>query len=211
MAKYIKQEMPDIHRDGSKKYYYRMQSNGNVSTGELIRTICRHGGVGLSESVFHHALDDLAKELACKLAEGYTVTLDGIGTFQATIGVRKEKRTDGGNEGETRLNARSLELNGVGYKADRELIKEASMRCDLERAGTSCINQSPYTKAERLQMAKDYLNREEHPYMRIAEYAELTFLPKSTASLELRTFAADPTSGIVSRGKASHIVYVLKG
>ena len=32
MAKYIKQEMPDIHKDGNQKCYYRMQSSGNVST-----------------------------------------------------------------------------------------------------------------------------------------------------------------------------------
>lgn len=208
MAKYIKQEMPDIRKDGSKKCYYRMQSNGNVSTDELIHTICMHGGVGLGESVFRHALDDLADELARRIAEGYTVTLDGIGTFQAAIGVREGKEMDGIDGDESRHNAQSLELKGVNYKADRSLVKEAHRRCRLVRAGTSHVNRSPHTKKERLQMAKDYLST--HPYMRIADYAEMTQLPKSSASLELRTFASDPASGIASNGKATHIVYVMR-
>lgn len=206
MAKYIKQEMPDIRKDGSKKCYYRMQNNGNVSTDKLIRTICMHGGVGLSESVFRHALEDLADELACKIAEGYTVTLDGIGTFQAAIGVCEGKEMDGIDGDEPKHNAQSLELKGVNYKADRSLVKEAHRRCRLVRAGTNHVNRSPHTKEERLQMAKDYLSI--HPYMRIADYAEMTQLPQSSASLELRTFASDPASGIASNGKATHIVYV---
>lgn len=198
--------MPDIRKDGNKKCYYRMQSNGNVSTDELIRTICMHGGVGLGESVFRHALEALADELACKIAEGYTVTLDGIGTFQAAIGVCEGKEMDGIDGDEPKHNAQSLELKGVNYKADRSLVKKAHRKCKLVRAGTSRVNRSPHTKEERLQMAKDYLST--HPYMKIADYAAMTQLPKSSASLELRTFASDPTSGIASDGKATHIVYV---
>ena len=210
MAKYIKQEMPDLQKDGSKKCYYRMQSYGNVSTDKLIHAICMHGGVGLSESVFRHALEDLAFELACKLAEGYTVTLDGIGTFQATIGVCDGKEKDSVDGEGTERNAQSLELNGVSYRADRMLIKEAGRRCELERAGTIRVNRSPYSKDGRLQMLKEYLASREHPYIRIADYAELTHLPKSSATKELRAFAADPASGIASNGKATHIVYVLR-
>lgn len=210
MAKYIKQEMPDLNRDGSKKSYYRMQSYGNVSTDELIHTICLHGGVGLSESVFRHALEDLADELACKIAEGYSVTLDGIGTFQAAIGVCKDKEAITADGEDRKLNAQSLELNGVRYRADRGLIASANMRCSLERVGTGHVNRSPYTKEERLQMAKDYLTSGGHPYMRIAEYAEMTRLPKSSASAELRAFASDPDTGIASNGKVPHVVYVLR-
>lgn len=210
MARYIKQEMPDLHKDGSKKCYYRMQSSGNVSTDNLIHTICMHGGVGLSESVFRHALEDLAHELAISLAEGYSVTLDGIGTFNATIGLCGDKEMDTIDGDETKRNAQSLELNGINYRPDRTLIKEANMRCELERAGTRRINRSPYTKEERLQIAKDYLSNSKHPHLRITEYAEMTRLPKSSAAKELREFASDPVTGIASNGKATHIVYVLR-
>lgn len=209
MVKYIKQEMPDLRKDGSKKCYYRMQSYGNVTTDELIHTICLHGGVGLSESVFRHALEDLADELACKIAEGYSVTLDGIGTFRAAIGVREDKDMDTLDGEETKRNAQSLELKRINYKADGLLVKRARGRCRLERAGTRRVNPSPYTKDERLQMAKGFLSDGLHPYMKTDDYARMTHLPKSTASKELRDFVSDPKSGITSSGKATHIVYVL--
>lgn len=209
MAKYIKQEMPDLNGDGSKRCYYRMQSCGNVTTDELIHTICYHGGVGLSESVFRHALQELAVELAHKIADGYSVTLDGVGTFRATIGVREEKDMDTLDGDEVKRNAQSLELKGVGYRAAGRLVKLARSHCRLERGGTGRVNRSPYTKAERLQLAKDFLSADAHPYMRLSDYVELTLLSRSSASLELRAFALDPQSGLVASGRGSHLVYVL--
>ena len=209
MAKYIKQEMPDIHKDGSEKCYYRIQSNGNVSTDELIHTICCHGGVGLSPSVFRSALDELALELARKIAEGYSVTLEGVGTFRATIGVKEEKVMDTLDGDEVKRNAQSLEMKGVSYRADNELVKRGRNHCRLERGGVRRVNPSPYSLAERLQLAKDFLSTDANRFMKVADYMLLTCLPKSTASRELRTFAADPASGIVSTGRRTHSVYVL--
>ena len=209
MAKYIKQEMPDIHKDGNQKCYYRMQSSGNVSTDELIHSICYHGGVGMSEDAFRHALGELSNELARKQADGYSVTLDGVGTFRATIGVKEEKEMDTLDGDEVKRNAQSLELKGVNYRADSELVKKGRSHCRLERAGTGRVNRSPYTKAERLQLAKDFLSTDAKPYMKLSDYAELTQLSRSSASIELRAFAADPGSGLKACGRGSHIVYVL--
>lgn len=208
MAKYIKQEMPDIRKDGSKKCYYRLQSSGNVSTDELIHTICYHGGVGLSESVFRHALQELSRELARKMADGYSVTLDGVGTFRATIGLCADKEPDTLDGYEVKRNAQSLELKGVSYRTDKSLVKNARARCRLERGGTGRVNRSPHTRAERLQLAKDFLSAGGHPYMRLSDYVGLTLLSRSSASIELRAFASDPASGIRSSGRGSHVVYV---
>ena len=209
MAKYIKQEMPDIHKNGSKKCYYRMQSNGNVSTDELIHTICYHGGVGLSEDALRHALGELTAELARKIADGYSVTLDGVGTFRATIGLCDGKEPDTLDGDEVKRNAQSLELKGVTYRTDNELVKRARSQCRLERGGTGRVIPSPYTRDERLQLAKDFLSAGATPYMKIADYMQLTRLPKSTASRELRAFAANPASGIKSTGRLTHSVYIL--
>ena len=210
MAKYIKQEMPDIRKDGSRKCYYRMQSNGNVTTDELIHTICYHGGVGLSESVFRSALQELSAELARKMADGYSVTLDGVGTFRATIGVKEEKDMDTLDGDEVKRNAQSLEVKGVTYRADGELVKKARSRCRLERGGIGRVNPSPYTRAERLQLAKDFLSADANPYMKVADYARLTGLTPSSAAKELRVLSADPESGIAVKGRSTHIVYVLR-
>ena len=209
MAKYIKQEMPDIRKDGSRKCYYRMQSNGNVTTDELIHTICYHGGVGLSESVFRSALQELSAELARKMADGYSVTLDGVGTFRATIGVKEEKEMDTLDGDEVKRNAQSLEVKGVSYRADNELVKRTRSHCRLERGGTARVNRSPYTKAERLQRAKIFLSDGAHPCMKLSDYVELTHLSRTSASLELRAFAADPQSGIAAIGRTTHRVYIL--
>lgn len=45
----------------------------------------------LDAGILEHALSKIARNLAEQLAEGNTVTLDGIGTFQATLGVKKDK------------------------------------------------------------------------------------------------------------------------
>ena len=209
MAKYIKQEMPDIHKDGNPKCYYRIQSNGNVSTDELIHTICYHGGVGMSEDALRHALGELAVELARKIADGYSVTLDGVGTFRATIGVKEEKVMDTLDGDEVKRNAQSLEMKGVTYRADNELVKRGRSHCRLERGGTRRVNPSPYSLAERLQLAKDFLSTDANRFMRLADYMLLTRLPKSTASRELRALAANPASGIVSTGRRTHSVYIL--
>lgn len=209
MAKYIKQEMPDLNKDGNKLCYYRMQGSGNVSTDELIHTICYHGGVGLSESVLHSALQELSREMARKIADGYSVTLDGVGTFRATIGVKDEKEMDTLDGNEAKRNAQSLELKGVSYRADNKLVKRAHSHCRLERGGTARVNRSPYTKAERLQLAKDFLSTGAKPYMNLSDYVQLTHLSRSSASIELRTFAADPESGITAIGRTTHRVYIL--
>ncbi|MEE1222968.1 MAG: DNA-binding protein [Bacteroidaceae bacterium] len=210
MAKYIKQEMPDIRKDGSRKCYYRMQSNGNVTTDELIHTICYHGGVGLSESVFRSALQELSAELARKMADGYSVTLDGVGTFRATIGVKEEKDMDTLDGDEVKRNAQSLEVKGVTYRADGELVKKTRSHCRLERGGTGRVNRSPYTQAERLQQAKAFLSDGTHPYMRLSDYVRLTRMSRTTASEELRALAADPKSGIAVSGRGTHIMYVMR-
>ncbi len=85
MAKYIKQEIPDLHGTGETKCYYRLQKSRNLSTKEFLEYIGKHGL--MDDGVLKHALGKIADGLAEQLAEGYTVTLDGIGTFQATLGV----------------------------------------------------------------------------------------------------------------------------
>ena len=209
MAKYIKQEMPDLNKDGKAMCYYRMKSYGNVSTDELIHTICYHGGVGLSPSALRHALGELSVELARKMADGYSVTLDGVGTFRATIGVCDDKDMDTLDGDEVKRNAQRLEVKGVAYRADKELVKRARAHCRLERGGIARVNRSPYTREQRLQRAKGFLSDGARPYMRLSDYVELTHLSRTSASLELRVFAADPKSGIVGSGRGAHVVYVL--
>ncbi len=209
MAKYIKQEIPDLHKDGNNKSYYRLKREGNISTRKLVKNICKHAGVGLSEGILYHALQEIASELVYQLADGYTVTLDGIGTFRATIGLKQNKEMDEIDGDSPKHNATSLELKGVKFTVDKELVKRARIACKLERGGISRVNRSPYTKEERLKMAQDYLSKPDTPCMSVSDYSELTKLPKSSAAKELNAFLHTPNTHLMRIGHKTHIVYAL--
>lgn len=53
-----------------------------------------------------------------------------------------------------------------------------------------------------------YLN--EHPYLTVLEYQKLTGLLRTTATNELKQWAALPDSGIDTSGRGSHRVYIKK-
>ncbi len=64
------------------------------------------------------------------------------------------------------------------------------------------------TPRERLGLALRHL--ETHPTLNLSTYVALTGLGRSTASDELRRWAAQPGSGIGVQGRGSHRLYVLK-
>lgn len=205
MAKYIKQEMTDLSGKGEEKVYYRLQSERNIDFEELAEHVGRHNGMmsrGLIVNVMEHVVDVMAE----LLGEGHSVTIDGLGTFKASIGLEKDKEMDTFDVDESKRNARSLRLTGINYRADKVLIREANRHCKLERAGEARLHHSPYSKEERLKLALQYL--EEHGAMRVVEYMELTGLSRTKAAMELKKFRQDLTSGITFIGRGSAKVYV---
>ena len=205
MAKYIKQEMTDLSGKGEEKVYYRLHTERNISFKELTQEIEEHHNLmnkGLVKSVMAYVVDEMTE----LLGKGYSVTIDGLGTFRASIGLEKDKEMDTFDGDETKRNARSLRLTGINYRADKVLIREANHHCKLERAGEARLHHSPYSKEERLKLALQYL--EEHGAMRVVEYMELTGLSRTKAAMELKEFRQDLTSGISFVGRGSAKVYV---
>ena len=205
MAKYIKQEMIDLSGKGEEKVYYRLQTERNIDFNELTLQIEEHHNLmnrGLVKSVMAYVVDEMAE----LLGKGYSVTIDGLGTFRASIGLEEDKDMDTFDGDDTKRNARSLRLTGINYRTDKELIKKANRHCKLERAGESRLHHTPYSKEERLKLAQQYL--EEHGAMRVVEYMELTGLSRTKATLELKEFRQDTSSGITFVGQGSAKVYV---
>ena len=205
MARYIKQELPDLHKTGEKKAYYRMKTERKIDFNQFVDLISSHNsGINRGEAfrVLMHATDILAE----LLAQGYSVTIDEMGTFKATIGLVSDKEMDSFEEGTPKLNARSLRVDGVSFKADKRLILNVDKRCDLKRAGVSRLCRSPFSKEERLQKALEYLNA--HGAMKVKDYMELTSLSHTVAAKELREFEQDAASGITSIGRLAGKVYV---
>lgn len=77
MAKYIKQEMNDLHGEGKTKAYYRMKVQRNIATNELVKLMCAHRA-GVSEGVIKAVIMQLTDEIAYQLADGRSVTIDGL-------------------------------------------------------------------------------------------------------------------------------------
>ena len=150
MAKYIKQEVPDMKKTGEQKVFYRMKVERNIDFQEFIHNVCsHHKGITRGEAL--RVLVSASETLAELLGEGYSVTLDDWGTFKATIGLEEGKEMDTLDGNESKRNSRSLHLNGVNFQADKKLVRNARRRCKLERAGVVRVNRTPYTKEERLQ------------------------------------------------------------
>ena len=97
-----------------------------------------------------------------------SVTLEGIGTFTPKLGVVKDKEIDTLDGDDPKRNARSLEVNGVGFRADKELVLETKLLCDLSRGGIVRVRKSPFSEKERRERALGFLA--EHPFMCLQDY-----------------------------------------
>ena len=207
MAKYIKQEVPDMLKTGNQKVFYRLKTEGNIDFEEFVSRMA-YSGSGISRGEAIRILLTASETLVGLLAEGYSVSLDEWGTFKATIGLEEGKEMDMIDGTATKRNARSLRVNGIDFKADKKLVRNVASQCKLERAGVSRVRRSPYTKEDRLQRAKNYLSK--HGFMRVKQYMQLTGLGHTTAANELRAFSDDLSTGITIMGRGSAKVYVKK-
>jgi hypothetical protein len=204
-AKYIKREVPDLNGTGRTQACYKMELT--PMTYQQFVSLCHREGM-MDESMILGVLSLVSEKLALCMAEGYSVKLEGIGTFNAKLGVRDDMLPDAFEEGESSRNAKSLLVDGVMYRADKNLIRNTDRKCTLVRGGESRLKKSPFSLEERIEKARDFLKS--HMFMRVPDYVSLTGLSRSTAAEELRKLATNPTSGIMSRGSRSQKVYILR-
>lgn len=204
MAEYIKQEITDLNGTGEKQVRYRMKRNLHFTYEGFLEWmsnadpfITKH-----AESVLKH----MTHQLAIAMALGHSVTIDGLGTFRAGIGLKRGKELDGLEKDKPTHNSQSLQVTDVYFRPDKALIRDMNLNCTLKRGGTQHIRKQKYTREERLQLALDYLDK--HGIMRVADYKSLTGLSRTAATLELQAFRNDPDTGITYTGSGTHKVYV---
>lgn len=206
MAKYIKREMPDIHKNNETKAYYKLKCAGQISSETLIDQMC-YSGSGISRSMVRAVLAQLASISSEFLGMGYNVSIEGIGQLSAKIGPKEGREVEGLEDGATKRKSTSLEVIGVNFRANKEFIKEINRNCDLKRGGVKLLQKSPYSSEQRFQMLKDYL--EENKTIDILTYTNMVKMSRSSAYRELEKFVADPSSGISVKGRMHSKVYVL--
>ena len=207
-ARYVMQEVVDLHNEGKTLLYPRMELQDGCGLDELAEQVAR--GTTFGEGEVKGVICLVAKHMAMTMAMGRPVTLDGIGTFTPALGLRKGREREEADGSGRRRNAASIEVSGVNFRADKELVRELQRNCHLERSPRQRrLFRSPYSPEERLALAQGYL--EEHPVLHVGTYAALTGLSRTTAGLELRRWAEAEGSGIDTEGFRSHRVYVKKG
>ena len=199
--------MPDIRKTGKKVTYPKFARIENMSTKELAKRIEDVSGfsAGDIEGVFLQA----SIEMAHLMANGYSVKIDGIGTFTPSLALCKGKEREEAGDGGTHRNAQSIVVGDVNFRVDRTMIRNINSRCNLERAPWKRQHSSQkYTPEQRLTLALEYL--EKHAFLTVREYRRLTGLLQTAATNELRQWAHQPDSGIGIDGIGSHRVYIKK-
>lgn len=207
MARYIMEEMPDLHKTGKKITYPKFAMITNADTKELAQRIGAVSGfsAGDIEGIFVQA----AIEMAYLMAQGRSVKIDGIGTFTPALTLMDGKEREGTEENSTHRNAQSIVVGNVNFRVDREMVRNINGRCRLERAPWKRRHSSEkFTAEQRLELAAKYLD--EHAFLTIHEYRKLTGLLQTAATQELKQWALQPDSGIGIAGRGSHRVYVKK-
>lgn len=199
------QEMGLPHKDGKPVLYPRLVLDGQISSERIAQELADATTFNAGE--VNGLLMALAHKMTWHMGHGYSVKLEGIGTFTASLGIRKEKEREEAGEDTTRRNARSIEVAGVNFLPEKEFVDNTDGYCDLERASKSFRRSSDrYTSEERLELARKYVG--EHPYLTVRNYISMTGLRRTAATEELRAWASQPDSGIDTSGTGSHRVYV---
>ena len=90
MAKYIKREMVDLNNPGQTRFAYRMKTLP-MGSADFIRDCARN--TTFSEHEIMGILGLVTDNLARRMARGYSVTIDGLGTFKARVGLTRDARS----------------------------------------------------------------------------------------------------------------------
>ena len=206
MVKYKLQEMPDLHNKGKKRVYPKVVVDRAIGTKEFVENVHSYNHA-LTESVVGAVLADVADALGRMLSMGYTVKLDGIGTFSLSLDYDDKKPVEMTSD-EDKMLYRKVTVKDVNYKASPELVKVLKYDTDFERdmGGVSRIRSKTYTQEERIQRALEVIGQQ--GYISLSDYAKLNNLSRTVASRELKSITHDPSSPFQSRGSGCHKVWV---
>lgn len=194
-------EMPDMQGTGKRTMYPKMISRGTMGPDEIAELISSQSTFSPGE--VKGLVSALARTIAYGVASGYTVKIEEIGSFSASLALRKGVESEEA-EGGTRRNAASVTIGGVNFRPDKALIREARTRAHLERTTVRRSRRPDLTREERLALALRHIDG--NSLLRVADYCSLTGLGRTAAAEELRAFAREGRIG--STGHGTHKVYI---
>lgn len=97
MAEYIKQEIVDLNGTDEKKVYCRMKRNLHFTHEQFLEWL-KNADPFITKHV-ESMLKHITHQLTIAMALGHSVTIDGLGTFRAGIGLKRRKEMDGLDNG----------------------------------------------------------------------------------------------------------------
>ena len=208
MAKYVLREMPDVHHEGNRKVYPKLETYSQRSLEDLVKYIRGHGSP-YSRGTIEGVVSTQVEAAVIWLSNGHTVKIDGLGTLSLSLGFSDEKGNEMKNEAD-RMGYRHVEVKTVKFRPDVELVKQLRLNTDLIRmeGGVQKHKRQRYTKEERLERAVRHIGQ--HGFITLDEYAALNNMSRSVASRELKAFEADAECPIKAKGTAPHKVWRLK-
>lgn len=209
MAKYKLQEMPDVHHSGQKRVYPKLVAYKQMGTKEFIERM-RYHNHAIPESVVKAVLTDAADFLGEMLAMGYTVKLDGLGSYSLSLGFEDDKPREILSEDDKMLH-RKVTVKDVNYRADLELVKYLKRKTELVRdmGGVSRLHEQKYSLQERIARAQEWLKS--HAFFTLQDYADLNNMSRTSASQELKQLTHGDEAPFGYTGRSSHKVWVKKG
>lgn len=200
--------MPDMNNDGKKRVYPKMVTNRQMDTKEFVKRMHSYSHA-FSESLVQAVLTDISDYLGEMLSMGYTVKLDGIGTFSTSLDFDDDKPREMLSD-DDKMNYRKVTVKDVNYKSDPELVKYLKQETTLERdmGGVSRLYKKKYTLEERIERGQQWLDT--HAFFTLQEYANMNNLSRTTASLELKKLTHGDDAVFDYTGSGSHKIWVKK-
>ena len=202
---YTFQEMPDLRGTGERKVFPKATHCSQISNDFLMKGLSER--ISYGKGTIEGMVQELADELDQYLILGHSVKVDGLGTFNVSLGMKEGHETEEVKEEGGRYDTYGVYVKTINFIPDQQWLQRLRRKADLHKVGTvKKLQERTTTQEERRQWAVQFL--EEHPFMRVRDYIYGTQTPRSTALRELHHMVEDPTSGIARSGSGSHMVFV---
>lgn len=194
------QEMPDIRGDGARTRFPKMIVEHQYSLRDLAEEIAKRST--FSQGEIEGLMLSVVDAITTRVADGYSVKIDGLGSFSAKLGMKKgveREQPDG-----TKRNAMSIEMTGMNFRVDKELLRRANRLCKPVRTKGQKYADPLVGKEERLALLLDHL--EKYSCISLHQYSVMTRLEKLAARKELQEWERE--NRIFRRGKGPSLIFL---
>ncbi|MBQ0021696.1 MAG: hypothetical protein KBT29_00470 [Prevotellaceae bacterium] len=199
-------EMPDLQKTGKRKVIAKAVNHRQIDFETFLNMWAKDSS--FDKGLLRSVLDEFRQQLQFYMALGHSVKVDGL--FVSSIALSNKNGAEELKEEGVRYDTNGVYIKGVNFLTDAKWLNSMRREVHLEKVGkVRKLRNVTTTEEERLQMALEYM-REHHGMIRIPRYVALTGISHTNACKELRKFSRMPESGMMSMGRGSSLVYVLR-